>query len=182
LVSAVLRRGPVSGTLGVSEQSRMLKLYKHIDGKLRYHEAWVNEKVLFEHWGVVGERGQTTQHKIRFWTNEESAVSSALAPAVSAQYKPIDLEDHATLLVEYAVNGMGNAPDVEKRHRLEDRLNELLGWTGLGHCDGGSIGSGSMEACCYVVDFEIAKRIIADDLQTTEFANFSRIYNEAGDA
>lgn len=30
----------------------------------------------------------------------------------------------------------------------------MLGWTGLGHVDGGSIGSGTMEVGCEVVDFE----------------------------
>jgi hypothetical protein len=82
------------------------------------------------------------------------------------------------LLVEYPVDGMGNAKDVDKRHRLEDKLNEVLGWTGLGHCDGGSIGSGTMEACCYVADFEVAAAVIRKALIGTEFADFSRIYDE----
>lgn len=48
--------------------------------------------------------------------------------------------------------------DLKKRTRLEDHLNELLGWTGLGHCDGGSIGSGTLEACCLVVDCAMTPR------------------------
>jgi hypothetical protein len=38
------------------------------------------------------------------------------------------------------IDGFGSDRDIDKRHRLEERLNELLGWTGLGHVDGGSIG------------------------------------------
>ncbi|WP_201778926.1 hypothetical protein [Rhodopirellula islandica] len=57
-------------------------------------------------------------------------------------------------------------------------MNETLGWTGLGHCDGGSIGSGTMETCCIVVDFEIAKRVIAADLAGTKFADFTQIILE----
>ncbi len=38
-----------------------------------------------------------------------------------------------------------------------------------------------MEVCCYVVDFDIAKRVIAADLAGTQFSNFTRIYNEAED-
>lgn len=74
---------------------------------------------------------------------------------------------------------MGAINDVEKRHRLEARLNETLGWTGMGMCDGGSIGSGSMEVCSYVVDFEVAKILIENDLAGTEFANYTRIFDEA---
>ena len=73
---------------------------------------------------------------------------------------------------------MGSKHDVEKRTRLQDRMNETLGWTGLGHCDGGSIGSGTMEVCCFVIDFETAKTVIENDLEGTEFANFIRIYDE----
>ena len=68
--------------------------------------------------------------------------------------------------------------DVEKRTRLEDRMNEFLGWNGLGHCDGWSIGSGVMEVCCYVIDFKTAKHAIAEDLAGTEFENYTRISDE----
>lgn len=72
----------------------------------------------------------------------------------------------------------GTPEDVDKRYELQERMDETLGWTGLGHCDGGSIGSGSMEVCCFVVDFEVAKRVIAEDLKGTEFEDYSRIYDE----
>jgi hypothetical protein len=35
-----------------------------------------------------------------------------------------------------------------------------------------------MEVCCFVVDFETAKRVIEADLRGTRFANFTRIYDE----
>ncbi|WP_426669329.1 hypothetical protein ACPPVU_24310 [Mucilaginibacter sp. McL0603] len=90
----------------------------------------------------------------------------------------IDIDDHYTLLIEFAVDGMGSPEDLEKRTRLQSKMNETLGWTGLGHCDGGSIGSGTMEVCCYVVDFDTAKKMIEQDLKSTEFSNYTRIYDE----
>ena len=63
-------------------------------------------------------------------------------------------------------------------NEFQSRMDETLGWTGLGFCDGGSIGSGIMEVCCFVVNFEIAKKVIENDLNGTEFSNFNRIYNE----
>jgi hypothetical protein len=160
----------------------MLKLYKRIDGVLHYHEAWSSGRTLYEHYGIVGERGDNKRHPIAKGTDEEDAVLAVLRPAAEAGYQPIEPEDHATLLVEYAVEGMGSPMDLKKRHALEDRLTETLGWTGLGHCDGGSIGSGTMEVSCFVVDFDIAKRCIAADLAATEFSDFTRIYDENADA
>ncbi|MFT4668158.1 MAG: hypothetical protein ACI9XB_005138 [Gammaproteobacteria bacterium] len=77
---------------------------------------------------------------------------------------------------ECELNRFGSEEDLDKRHRLENRINETLGWTGLGHTDGGSIGSGTMEVGCMVVDFDVAKKVIIEDLKNTEFENFSRIF------
>ena len=91
----------------------------------------------------------------------------------------MDVEDHRVLLVEYPVaDRFANEAELEKRYRLQDQLDEILGWTGLGHCDGGSSGEGTMEACCFVVDFALAKAVIADALKNTEFEDYSRIFDE----
>ena len=156
----------------------MLKLYKRIKRVLHYHEAWAVGSKITEHWGKVGERGKTAGHKNNKKLSEQEHLKQVLSKPLSEGYKPIDDDDHAVLLIEYPVDVMGNAKDLDKRHALEGRLNETLGWTGLGLCDGGSIGSGTMEVCCFVVDFKIAKRVVEDDLKKTKFADYSRIYDE----
>lgn len=157
----------------------MLKLYKHTEEAFRYHEAWVDGSIIYEHWGIVGETGETREHTLPDGTDEEQAVIEVLASAVATGFRPIDFEEHAALLIEYTVDGMGSNEDLDKRHALEERMNETLGWTGLGACDGGSIGSGTMEVCCFVVDFDIARRTIESDLAGTEFSDFNRIYDES---
>lgn len=157
----------------------MIKLYRSGESALRYHEAWVAGESITEHWGVVGSRGEVREHPLPGNISEEDALESVLAKARASGYEPLELDQHATLLIEYKVEPpTGTARDVEKRHRLQNRMDEALGWTGLGHCDGGSIGSGTMEVCCFVVDFEIAKRVISADLAGTEFADFTRIFEE----
>ena len=155
----------------------MEKLYKRVDGVLYYHEAWAHGGVLVEHWGVVGERGKTRKTTLKE-TSGEHAIAEALRPDREDGFAPVSTNDHVRLLIEYKVDGFGAGTDLDKRHAVEDRLNETLGWRGLGICDGGSIGSGTMEVCCFVVDFEIAKRVIAADLATTKFADYTRIYDE----
>jgi hypothetical protein len=44
------------------------------------------------------------------------------------------------LEIEYIIDGFGTEQDLDKRHKLEERMDEVLGWTGPGHTDGGSIG------------------------------------------
>lgn len=149
----------------------MQKLYKLTDGDLYYHEAWKDKENITEHWGKVGERGETRDHKV-----SGNTIDSVLAPAIKSGFEPVEAEH--VLMVEYSINGMGNKVDLKKRHELESELNELLGWTGLGNCDGGSIGSGTMEVCCFVVDFSLAKRVIEEKLRGTTFGDYLRIYEE----
>lgn len=156
----------------------MLKLYKKIDGSLQYHEAWCNDGTVTEHWGAVGETGESRDHPMTKGEDEEDAIFRVLQPALDRGFVPVDMEDHAILLVEYCVKGFGTKQELEKRHSLQNRLNGTLGWTGLGECDGGSSGSGTMEVCCYVIDFDVAKRVVEADLKGTEFADYTRIYCE----
>jgi hypothetical protein len=157
----------------------MIKLYRRKDGRVtEYHEAWVAGSEIVEHWGALGEEGVMREHPRDKRISEKENIERVLASAMSDGFEPIALEDHAILLIEYPVEGMGSTADLDKRHVLEDQMNETLGWTGLGHCDGGSIGSGTMEVCCFVVDFEAAKRVIEEDLEGTSFADYSRIYDE----
>jgi len=155
----------------------MLKLYKDIDGTMNYWETWdKDEKTGIIHWGAVGEKGQNQEIKSSLLTNFRKKIQSLIDEKIAEGYN--ENEDMYTLLIEYTVDDIGTAEDVDKRHRLEDKINEVLGWTGLGHCDGGSIGSGTMEVCCFVVDFDTAKKVIEQNLKGTQFENYTRIYDE----
>jgi regulator of RNase E activity RraB len=160
----------------------VIKLYKRLtDGRLDYHEAWLDEGIITEHWGTVGDRGQTQEHELAASDqefDEGEALERVLSSALEAGFTSIAEEAHHFLIVEYAINDMGTAEDVEKLGRLQTHLDEALGWAGLGHCDGNSIGSGSMEICSLVVDYELALPVVEACLRDTEFADYSRIHRE----
>ena len=157
----------------------MLKLYKLIDNKKEYWETWDNDDGSHTvHWGELGTEGETKIIKSSFFKKAEDKIQKEIDSFIEDGYKPIDLDEHYTLLIEYSIDDMGTEKDVEKRHKLEDKMNETLGWTGLGACDGGSIGSGTMEVCNFVVDFEVAKKTIENALKGSEFSNYTRIYDE----
>lgn len=157
----------------------MLKLYRFSTEKKEYWETWENgDGSHTVHWGELGTRGESKSVKRSLLARAEKKIQAEIDRLVADGYRPIDDDDHSILMIEYSVEDMGSGDDLDKRHRLEERMNETLGWTGLGACDGGSIGSGSMEVCNFVVDFDIAKRVIALDLAGTEFENYTRIFEE----
>ena len=154
----------------------MLKLYRFSAQKKEYWETWENEDHHVAHWGELGTNGQTKGIRDSLLKKSHKKVQEEIDNLIENGYS--EAEEEFTVLIEYNIEGMGTASDVEKRHRLENRMNETLGWSGLGNCDGGSIGSGTMEVCNFVVDFEVAKKVIEADLAGTEFECYARIYCE----
>ncbi|QEC79924.1 hypothetical protein [Mucilaginibacter ginsenosidivorax] len=157
----------------------MLKLYKKVDDGIYYWETWdKNKKTGIVHWGLVGTQGQNKEVKSKFFSSHTKQIQQEINNMVAIGYQQIDIDEQYTLVIEFRVNGMGTPYDVAKRNRLQLKMDDTLGWTGLGHCDGGSIGSGTMEVCCFVVDFDIAKAVIIKELENTEFSDYMRIFDE----
>jgi hypothetical protein len=159
----------------------VLKLYKRTPQNSEYWETWDDGKGTHTvHWGTLGTQGQTRDVKSSLFRRAEASIQKEIDGLIAQGYSQVEDEEHATLLIEYSVEGMGTPADLDKRHRLEELMSHTLGQTGLGWCDGGSIGSGSMEVCCYVVDFDLAKRVIERALVDTEFSDYARIVEENG--
>ncbi len=165
----------------------LLKLYKTINGKTEYWITWDNQEgSQVVHWGELGSKGQTKEVKRPAAKKLLFVPSSSIPDEVVSEieekrkegFAEISDDDLELLYIEYPVNGHGKIEELDFRHELEDRMNETLGWTGIGHCDGGSNGSGSMEVFCYVVDYEMARTIVVEDLQDTKFASYTMISND----
>ena len=155
----------------------MIKLYKNIDNKLHYWETWdKDDKTAIIHWGIVGQRGQNKQVKGSLFSNFRKKVQQEIEEKLNEGYAEFHEDKVSFLEIEYKIDGFGTEEDLDKRHRLEEKMDQVLGWTGLGHTDGGSIGSGTMEVGCIVVDFDIAKTVIEEELKDTEFGDYSRIF------
>ena len=147
----------------------MYKLYKREAGRLRYHEAWDEDDCVIEHQGVVGLPGETRRHELAAGADPDQLLESLLKPSAMVGFEEIADEDLARVEVVLPVTG---TDDLDRRHALEDHLDDLLGETGLGHCDGGRLEGGEMAAFCFVVDREIAHEVIAEDLAESAFAGF----------
>jgi hypothetical protein len=158
----------------------MKKLYQLDEGgrPSLYHEAWVDGDSVVEHFGRLGTQGEAKTHRPGWLSSAEKKLRQVLRAPIAKGFREVPIEDHAVLLIEYQIDGFGSPQDLDKRYALQDRMDEKLGWTGLGHCDGGSIGSGTMEVCCFVVDFATAKSVIEQDLQGTRFSHYTRIFEE----
>jgi hypothetical protein len=166
-------------TVQNQESEALFKLYRLSEREKLFWETWEESPGKHTvHWGQLGTRGHEKSVKSSLWNRAQKVIQAEIDGMVQQGFQEVSLDDHVVLMIEYAVDGWGAENDLAKRHQLQNRMDELLGWTGLGHCDGGSIGSGTMEVCNFVVDFELAKRVIETDLVGSEFADYARIYEE----
>lgn len=151
----------------------MIKLYTKQDNILHYWETWdKTPKSGIIHWGIVGERGSTKIVRASGQTKFRALIQAEIAKKRAEGFTEPDTE--SILVVEYEAKIM-NAARLKKLHRLEERLDQLMGWTGLGHADGNGFGFRKMDVSVVVVDFEIAKSVIEYDLDSTEFAKYLSI-------
>lgn len=153
----------------------MIKLYKGMKGGILYHEAWSADLTITEHWGKLGEVGCTRDHELTEADDPDDALQAVLAPARALGFSELDEEELRLLSIQYRIQGMGSEADLSKRCALEDRMNEVLGWVGLGQCEGGNTSYGTMEVRCSVVDFDLARSVIKADLAGSIFDDYTRI-------
>lgn len=153
----------------------MLKLYKEIEGKLHYWETWESGKnsgVI--HKGIIGDRGKDKDIKADY----RNYIEKEIERLVKEGYDEISMEEQDTLLIEFKVEGKGSKADLERREKLQELVDHALGWTGLGHCEGGTEGEGTMEVLCKVVDFDVAAAYLKAGLDASDFKDYSRIYKK----
>ena len=156
----------------------MTKLYKNVGGLLRYHEAWERDGVIIEHFGKVGDQGEIWEHEPNPESVTRLTTESVLSSARANGYLEISEEEHTSLVLEYPVKeSFASEQELNWRNEVSEQVDQLLGWTGLGKWTGSSSGSGTMKLAYLVVDFELAKRVIEEELKKSQFLNYSRIYN-----
>ena len=86
----------------------MLKLYKITENEKLYRETWDNDDDSHAvHWGKLGTEGQSKAVKSSLFEKATDIIQKEIGTFISEGYRPIDPEDHYTLLIEYKVDEMG---------------------------------------------------------------------------
>jgi hypothetical protein len=143
----------------------MLKLYRMTNGVMEYWEAWATANEITIHWGQLGKEGESRELPIIPGINPYDTIKREAKPIRTAGFKPLKRTALRSIVIQYKIGGHGSTDDLDKRVRIEELMNAELGWTGLGHCDGGDIGSGEMNIFCYVADATIAESVIVRTLE-----------------
>lgn len=87
--------------------------------------------------------------------------SVTLAEIGATQLNESEDDEERRLIVQYRMEGLGRGSDHDKRVAVENLLGEFLEEADLGYCDGGDIGSGTMNVFCFVKPGQgVGKKVI----------------------
>ncbi|HTR23325.1 MAG TPA: hypothetical protein VMI10_05030 [Terriglobales bacterium] len=159
----------------------MVKLYRTSGGVTEYWEAWITATDVTIHWGKLGDKGEMRELPHEDGLHPSEIVKREAKPIRAAGFKPRKTKELNSVVIQYKIQGRGTVNDHDRRVQVEERMNECLGWTGLGHCDGGDMGSGQMNVFCYVVDAAIAEKVIVSDLDEHGLLDGAVIAERVGD-
>lgn len=153
----------------------MLKLYRSAGDGAEYWEAWDNgSSAITVHWGQLGTVGETVDVPLEGSETADSRIEAEAREPRSAGFQEIGEDDLATVVVQYAREPEKRARrGIEKRiDKIERRVNEALGWTGLGHCDDADFSVdfatgtpvAQLTVIAKAVDADLALTVLRDDL------------------
>ena len=118
--------------------------------------------------GKVGVKGELEKKLNRAELEKE------VPKLIAEGYKKIAREEYKLLLVEFEENNSFTRQDKLKRAKLIEKLDVLLFSTHLGECDEDTEAK-TKNVVCAVIDFNIAKKLIEENLKGTEFSDYTGI-------
>jgi len=148
-----------------------VKLYKDLDIGKEYWEAWLNTAGNYtEHYGLLGTKGESSVIKDTLLRKGINKIRNIEKKKKKSGYRQLVQSELYKVVLQYKIEGNGNNKDLNKAKKIQGLMNEELGWTGLGYCDGYDIGSGTINIYSFVVNVELFTDIII------KFLKAKRVY------
>ncbi|WP_088292303.1 hypothetical protein [Bacillus mycoides] len=143
----------------------MIKLIKQEKDKILYWEVWEeDEKTLIVHCGCVGDTGEMYEIELYPFQRVEKEMKELADEQLAGGYKELDEEELIEFVLQYEYTDDQLEEALEKRQQVQEIMDEVLGWSGNGHCDGGDIGSGTINIFTFVIDVDKALETTLDEL------------------
>ena len=153
----------------------MIKLIKQEENETIYWEVWQDGRTLTIHYGTVGDTGETEDLKLPMFQRAEKVMDELAEEKVNEGFEYLEEDELIEIVVQYSYKDDEMQTALKLRHSVEDLMNECLGWTGNGSCDGGDIGSGTANIFNYVVDVGKATRTIIEELKNNNLLQGAKI-------
>jgi len=152
-------------------KTSMIKLYKRTEEGLFYHEAWITGMQIIEHKGKVGTTGEAFSFDYTKGQPDELSLERTLKAARKEGFMEIPPEAHHEVSLRW--NFESTPTDLKKiNEELEEILNEILGWQGLGEVQNITANNRQSEVRCLVVDLEVTVNRFSEVLLESRYSGY----------
>ncbi|HDR7794967.1 TPA: hypothetical protein QCY19_003625 [Bacillus luti] len=154
----------------------MIKLIKQEKDKMLYWEVWKEDKkTLIVHYGCVGDTGEMYEIELYPFQRAEKEMKVLADEELAEGFKKIDEEELIEFVLQYDYTEDQLEEVLEKRNQVEEVMDEALGWSGNGYCDGGDIGSGTINIFTFVIDVDKALQTTLNELENEQLLDGVKI-------
>lgn len=146
----------------------MIQLIKQNGSNTLYQTIYTEGRLIIQHQGIVGEWvSEENVREIRVSRFKRLGVQILrLVEEFKRQgYHEVNETDYQELIVQFPYDEGQAEVALERRHMMEEMIDEGLLHTGNGYCEGGDIGSGTTNIFYHVLDVEAAVSLIFEGMK-----------------
>lgn len=141
----------------------MIQLIKQSGSNTLYQTIYTEGRLIVQHEGIVGAWVRAEDVRVRRVSRFKrlGVQILRLIEEVERQgYHEVNETDYTELVVQFPYDEGQAEAALERRHMMEEMMDEGLLHTGNGYCEGGNIGSGTTSIFYHVLDVEAAVSLI----------------------
>lgn len=146
----------------------MIQLTKQSGSDALYQTIYTEGRLIIQHQGIVGEwvRAEDIgQMRVSRFKRLGVQILQLIEKFERQGYRELNEADYRELIVQFPYDEGQAEAALERRHMLEEIIDEGLLHTGNGYCKGGDIGSGTTNIFYYVLDVEAAVSLIFEGIK-----------------
>ncbi|MFL0200509.1 DUF2716 domain-containing protein [Exiguobacterium acetylicum] len=146
----------------------MIQLIKQNGSDTLYQTIYTEGRLIVQHQGIVGawvRAEDVKQMRVSRFKRLGVQILQLVEEFERQGYRELNETDYTELVVQFPYDEGQAEAALERRHMMEEMIDEGLLHTGNGYCEGGDIGSGTTNIFYHVLDVEAAVSLIFEGMK-----------------
>ena len=163
----------------------MIQLIKQSGSNTLYQTIYTEGRLIVQHQGIVGawvKAENVKQMRVSRFKRLDVQILQLIEKFERQGYRELNEADYRELIVHFPYDKGQAEAALERRHMMEEVINDGLLHTGNGYCKGGDIGSGTTNIFYYVLDVEAAITLIFEEMKARDVQDEPKIAVQEGAA
>ncbi|WP_238239674.1 DUF2716 domain-containing protein [Exiguobacterium acetylicum] len=162
----------------------MIQLTKQNGSDMLYQTIYTEGRTIVQHQGIVGawvKAEDVKQMRVSRFKRLGVQILQLVEELERQGYRELNETDYTGLVVQFSYEKGQEEAALERRHMMEEVINDSLLHMGNGYCEGGDIGSGTTNIFYYVLDVEAAVALIFEEMKARDVQDEPKIAVQEGE-